>query len=212
MQVEEPVYDDGTFWMAFDDFRRHFTSISVCMAHVPPPIKPPGTSRPLAKARPEELAMWPDVHAALGAPAGVRTAGCVVRRKSLFALEPRRSAAGVAAPAAYRAQAWFTLRVEAAADAELVCCMIGLHQVRLLASPSPAPSHRLAWATAQGHASIQSTSPPHAHPRLRCAVRQVDERCAGAPKLLDIGLAVRRSDWAQRAVRTAPRLTHHHVG
>ncbi len=29
--------NDGTFWMSFDDFKQHFVSISVCMAHVPQP-------------------------------------------------------------------------------------------------------------------------------------------------------------------------------
>ena len=158
-EIEEPAADDGTFFMMFDDFKQHFTSIAVCIAHVPPQeglLGPGGGGEAAQRLRPHQVAMWPDVAAALGRGAvRAKTAGSVERRKTCFTLGGSKAHAveelahGVAPAKAYRARDWFTLRVEAPSGANpsaRVCCMIGLHQV--------------------------------------------DERCEGAPKLLDVGLAV----------------------
>ena len=77
-QVEEPEADDGTFWMTYDDWKKNFVSVSVCMAHVPVPDDQPGTvhaSNLKRRPKPHEPALWPDVAEALGVAGRVRTAG-----------------------------------------------------------------------------------------------------------------------------------------
>lgn len=116
---EEEGGEDGTFWMAFDDFLQRFSSVDVCFAHVPalPPAAQPS--------------LWPDslllpeprAHPPL-------TAGSVVRRKLHFSpcslsLPPSGE------PSLLLPSHWLLLNIcprhISAAD-ERVECLIGLHQ------------------------------------------------------------------------------------
>lgn len=116
---EEDGGEDGTFWMAFDDFLQRFSSVDVCFAHVPalPPAAQPS--------------LWPD-SLLLPEPRAQPplAAGSVVRRKLHFSpcslsLPPSGE------PSLLLPSHWLLLNICArhisAAD-ERVECLIGLHQ------------------------------------------------------------------------------------
>mmetsp|Transcript_23375 Transcript_23375/g.64260 ORF Transcript_23375/g.64260 Transcript_23375/m.64260 type:complete len:740 (+) Transcript_23375:2140-4359(+) len=112
----EASANDGAFWMSFEDFCKHFVSISVAMAHVPqPPSACNANGVPRCKA--PTVREW--------APELVK------RSKTILAPEVRASSK---MPASLRPTHVFDLEVKPTRETK-VAVIVGLHQVDERSTP-----------------------------------------------------------------------------